>query len=722
MKATPLLISWHNDNAPIYSVHFDPNGKGRLATAGNDNNVRLWKVESTGEERKVSYLSTLIKHTQAVNVVRFSPKGEMLASAGDDGNVLLWVPSEIQTQAGLGEDRSDDKETWRVKHMCRSSGAEIYDLAWSPDGVFIITGSMDNIARIYNAQTGQMVRQIAEHSHYVQGVAWDPLNEFVATQSSDRSVHIYTLKTKDGQFTLTPHGKVLKMDLPTKRIASSSPAPPDVASRSQQNTGNSIAIASPAPSTPGTPMASNLPMDPPPVSHSRRSSFGSSPSIRRSASPAPSLPLPAVKPLEVSSPSLGGLGVKNASIYANETFTSFFRRLTFAPDGSLLFTPAGQYKTSHVSATDSTKTTDEIINTVYVYTRAGFNKPPISHLPGHKKPSVAVKCSPVFYTLKQGTQPAKNITLDTSSGEEAFSSLPDPVVSGTASFNTVLPSTTAEPSKLQPSQKATEDGGNEPSQSSAPVFALPYRIVYAVATQDAVLVYDTQQQTPLCIVSNLHFATFTDLTWSADGLTLIMSSSDGFCSTLSFASGELGQIYTGPTSVAHNSANPTTPATNPTPLLTPAHSASPHVPSPVKTNHASSNSTGPAPPASPARSNSAGSVATQPSTQPTPAGVVNNPTPTLGTVPSVTATHSAQPPTLPLTTPPQTPISGAPQNGPGSSVLGKRDARPASESEKEEGRGDPNNALQQPPKRRRVAPTLISAGTDGASSSKDNKS
>lgn len=78
----------------------------------------------------------------------------MLASAGDDGNVLLWVPSELQTQPGLGEDRSDDKETWRVKHMCRSSGAEIYDLAWSPDGVFIITGSMDNIARIYNAQNG----------------------------------------------------------------------------------------------------------------------------------------------------------------------------------------------------------------------------------------------------------------------------------------------------------------------------------------------------------------------------------------------------------------------------------------------------------------------------------------------------------------------------------------------------------------------------------------
>lgn len=222
--------------------------------------------------------------------------------------------------------------------------------------------------------------------------------------------------------------------------------------------------------------------------------------------------------MEVSSPSfLGGIGVKNASIYANETFTSFFRRLTFAPDGSLLFTPAGQYKTSHVSPTDPSKTTDEIINTVYVYTRAGFNKPPISHLPGHKKPSVAVKCSPVFYTLKQGIQPVKNITLDTSSGEEMFPPLPDSVVSAntsTTSHPPMEPPSSApasgDASKPAPSPKTTDNGSGD---AAPPVFALPYRIVYAVATQDAVMIFDTQQQTPLCVVSNLHFATFTDLTW-----------------------------------------------------------------------------------------------------------------------------------------------------------------------------------------------------------------
>jgi chromatin assembly factor 1 subunit B len=381
------------------------------------------------------------------------------------------------------------------------------------------------------------VRQISEHSHYVQGVAWDPLNEYIATQSSDRSVHIYGLKLKDGTCTLSNHGKFQKIDLPGRRISSNSPAPPDLGHRPSvtsdshrhssageghrpSNSSEKLTIASPAPSNPGTPLTTPLPMDPPALSHSRRSSFGSSPSFRRSASPAPgpTLPLPAVRP-EISSPSLNaamGLGVKNSNIYHNETLTSFFRRLTFAPDGSLLFTPSGQYKSSHSSSQDPSKTIDEISNTVYIYTRAGFNKPPITHLPGHKKPSVAVKCSPIFYTLRQGQKPTKNITIDTSAPDVDMPLLPDPVVpTQQSSFMEppapLPPSHTSEPSRLQTSPKPPElDLSNT---GLNPAFALPYRMVYAVATQDAVLVYDTQQQTPLCIVSNLHFTTFSDLSW-----------------------------------------------------------------------------------------------------------------------------------------------------------------------------------------------------------------
>ncbi len=85
----------------------------------------------------------------------YAPAGELLASAGDDGNVIIWVQSETHhPTTSFGSDGLDDKETWRTKHMCRSSGTEIYDLAWSPDSAYFIIGSMDNIARIYNAGSG----------------------------------------------------------------------------------------------------------------------------------------------------------------------------------------------------------------------------------------------------------------------------------------------------------------------------------------------------------------------------------------------------------------------------------------------------------------------------------------------------------------------------------------------------------------------------------------
>ena len=112
-------------------------------------------------------------------------EGEMLASAGDDGNVLLWVPSDVQTQTTpFGEDTPEDKEIWRVKHMCRSSsGSEIYDLAWSPDGIFFITGSMDNIARIYNAQTGRSPNNFSSSPTYTTQAKWSDRSPSTATTS-----------------------------------------------------------------------------------------------------------------------------------------------------------------------------------------------------------------------------------------------------------------------------------------------------------------------------------------------------------------------------------------------------------------------------------------------------------------------------------------------------------------------------------------------------------
>lgn len=97
---------------------------------------------------------------------------------------------------------------------------------------------------------------------------------------------------------------------------------------------------------------------------------------------------------------------------------------------------------------------------------------------------------------------------------------------------------------------------------------LPYRMVFAVATQSSILLYDTQQTSPIGVISLIHYGRLNDLSWyvivnmlcllfelfpnlsgfsvfcrSSDGKILIACSSDGYCSIIHFEESELGKIY-----------------------------------------------------------------------------------------------------------------------------------------------------------------------------------
>lgn len=57
-------------------------------------------------------VSDLSRHQRAVNVVRWSPSGQYLASGDDDANIIIWT---LKTDnIPLLEDETADKETWLV--------------------------------------------------------------------------------------------------------------------------------------------------------------------------------------------------------------------------------------------------------------------------------------------------------------------------------------------------------------------------------------------------------------------------------------------------------------------------------------------------------------------------------------------------------------------------------------------------------------------------------
>ncbi|KAK4305817.1 hypothetical protein Pmani_022311 [Petrolisthes manimaculis] len=203
MKCTIPEISWHNRD-PVLALDIQPNspdGVCRLATAGTDTHVVIWQLRVLDNGGvSVEALSDLTRHTRAVNAVRFSPSGEFLASADDEGAVILWRRQEGGSGMELFEDGGgeggENKEHWGVAKLLRGHLEDVYDLSWSQCSLFLASGSVDNTAILWDITKGRSMSILSEHKGFVQGVSWDPKGQLVATLCSDRCCRIYNISNK----------------------------------------------------------------------------------------------------------------------------------------------------------------------------------------------------------------------------------------------------------------------------------------------------------------------------------------------------------------------------------------------------------------------------------------------------------------------------------------------------------------------------------------------
>ena len=141
--------------------------------------VTLWGV-NTGAE-----LATL-RHPSPVNDVEFSPDRRVLATAYRNdsvGGARLWDLSTGQEIGQLGDGGRTRRERLEDGVSC---------LRFSPDGLLLVTASWD--ARLWEVLSRKEIAKM-EHRRGVIGVAFSPDGRWLATSSVDRTLHLWDLST-----------------------------------------------------------------------------------------------------------------------------------------------------------------------------------------------------------------------------------------------------------------------------------------------------------------------------------------------------------------------------------------------------------------------------------------------------------------------------------------------------------------------------------------------
>ena len=146
-------------------------------------------AQASGQPSLVAQLG----HSETVNSVAFSPDGRRVLTGSLDSTAKLW-----------------DAETGQViRTFAVNLMLCVYSVAFSPDERWVLTGSTDNGARLWDAETGQVIRTFAGHSNSVNSVAFSDDGKMIVTGSDDKTAMLWLTETGQS-LTFTGHSAEVK--------------------------------------------------------------------------------------------------------------------------------------------------------------------------------------------------------------------------------------------------------------------------------------------------------------------------------------------------------------------------------------------------------------------------------------------------------------------------------------------------------------------------------
>ena len=126
-------------------------------------------------------------HALSVDAMAFSPDGRWLASASVDNTVRLWeVATGREVRALTGHTRG------------------VKAVAFSRDGRSLVTGALDNTIRFWDVTAGRETRRL-DRSGSVSALALSDDGRFLAAGNMEKTILLWNIATTDEPRTLTGH-------------------------------------------------------------------------------------------------------------------------------------------------------------------------------------------------------------------------------------------------------------------------------------------------------------------------------------------------------------------------------------------------------------------------------------------------------------------------------------------------------------------------------------
>jgi len=200
-----LVLEPIRHTAKVWSARFSPDGQ-RVVTASSDMTCGVWEV------RPGSALTMELPTLRVARNIRWSPDGQKLLSTGalprlfvqSNGWALvgdLWSDARVNsaefsadgrwivTGSGDGGARIWDAAKWEVRLRVRHVGA-VVSACVSRDGQRLLTASTDTLAALWSTESGRQLRTFS-HPDRLEHAEFSPDAKRILTLCADQKVRLW---------------------------------------------------------------------------------------------------------------------------------------------------------------------------------------------------------------------------------------------------------------------------------------------------------------------------------------------------------------------------------------------------------------------------------------------------------------------------------------------------------------------------------------------------